>query len=129
MLRISQGQRGNVQPPQPGYPNPGGAAQGRMGQNHLAEWKKKGMDTPVSIMLKPGWARLNFIWGRGVMGSPNVENLDDEELLLLHETTLKLVEERSKLNGSNNDNQRSFLKEKLCHIEDELKLRSLWDDG
>ena len=61
------------------------------------------------------------------MGSPNVENLDDEELLLLYETTLKLVEERSKMNGSNNNNRRNFLKEKLGHIEDELKLRSLWD--
>lgn len=61
------------------------------------------------------------------MNSPNVENLDDEELLLLYETTVKLVEERSKLNGTNNDNRKNFLKDKLSHLEDELKLRSLWE--
>jgi len=61
------------------------------------------------------------------MSSPNVENLDDEELLLLYETTVKLVEERSKLNGADNNNRKNFLKEKLGHIEDELKLRSLWE--
>lgn len=62
-----------------------------------------------------------------IMNSPNVENLDDEELLLLYETTVKLVEERSKLNGTNNDNRKNFLKDKLSHLEDELKLRSLWE--
>ncbi len=61
------------------------------------------------------------------MGGPNVENLDDEELLLLYDTTVKLLEERSKLNGNDNTNRKNFLQEKLIHLEDELKLRSLWD--
>lgn len=60
------------------------------------------------------------------MGSPNVEDLDDEELLLLYDTTKKLLEERAKSENCS-INKKLFLEEKLRNIEDELKVRDLWE--
>ena len=60
------------------------------------------------------------------MGSPNVEDLDDEELLLLYDTTKKLLDERANEETSSN-NKKVFLQEKLQNIEDELKVRDLWE--
>ncbi|CCQ91505.1 hypothetical protein NITGR_710027 [Nitrospina gracilis 3/211] len=61
------------------------------------------------------------------MGSPNVEDLDDEELLVLYENTKKLLEARSQEDNSNNNSKRQFLQDKLQNIEDELRVRSLLD--
>ncbi|CAI2718376.1 hypothetical protein [Nitrospina watsonii] len=60
------------------------------------------------------------------MSSPNVEDLDDEELLLLYESTKKLLDARSKEENASN-NKKVFLQGKLQSIEDELKVRSLWE--
>lgn len=60
------------------------------------------------------------------MGSPNVEDLDDEELLLLYDTTKKLLDERAKEDNPSS-NKKVFLQEKLQNIEDELKVRDLWE--
>lgn len=61
------------------------------------------------------------------MSSPNVEDLDDEELLLLYESTKKLLDARSKEDNASNNNKKTFLQGKLQSIEDELKVRSLWE--
>ncbi|MCF8720683.1 hypothetical protein [Nitrospina gracilis] len=61
------------------------------------------------------------------MGSPNVEDLDDEELLLLYESTKKLLEARAQDENSSNSNKKRFLQDKLQSIEDELRVRSLLD--
>jgi len=60
------------------------------------------------------------------MGSPNVEDLDDEELLLLYDTTKKLLDERAREDNPSS-NKKVFLQEKLQNIEDELKVRDLWE--
>lgn len=60
------------------------------------------------------------------MGSPNVEDLDDEELLLLYDTTKKLLDERAREENPSS-NKKVFLQEKLQNIEDELKVRDLWE--
>ena len=62
------------------------------------------------------------------MGSPNVEDLDDEELLLLHDTTKKLFEKRCESNKEDQSGKKNFLLEKIQIIEEELKYRSLWED-
>ncbi|MGP0564778.1 MULTISPECIES: hypothetical protein [unclassified Nitrospina] len=61
------------------------------------------------------------------MGSPNVEDLDDEELLVLYENTKKLLDARSQEDNSGNNNKKQFLQNKLQNIEDELRVRSLLD--
>ena len=61
------------------------------------------------------------------MGSPNVEDLDDEELLVLYENTKKLLASRSQEENSGNNNKKQFLQDKLQNIEDELRVRSLLD--
>ena len=55
-----------------------------------------------------------------------VENMDDEELLMYYEATQKLLERR--MNEEDLQNGKvSVLQQKLEHIEDELKSRSLWE--
>lgn len=55
----------------------------------------------------------------------DVEKLDDEELLSLYEETLKLFE--SKRNLPEAATKTTHLKKKLDEIEDELKVRDLWE--
>ena len=61
------------------------------------------------------------------MSDLGVEDLSDEDLLILYESTQKLL-------GSSGTEQYSApgkltsLKQKLVYIEDELKVRSLWDE-
>jgi hypothetical protein len=60
------------------------------------------------------------------MADSNIENLDDEELLIYHETTKKILE--SRMNETESQNGKvGILKQKLEYIEDELKARSLWE--
>ena len=60
------------------------------------------------------------------MTNSNVESLDDEELLMYYEGTKKLLESKMKEGESENGKVR-ILQQKLEHIEDELKSRSLWE--
>jgi hypothetical protein len=60
------------------------------------------------------------------MTGSSVENLDDEELLMYYETTKKLLESRMKDEAFQNGKV-GALQQKLEHIEDELKSRSLWE--
>lgn len=62
------------------------------------------------------------------MNRPNVEDLDDEELLDLYESTRKLYETRKNQDHPPGSNKINTLLEKLSNIEEELKIRSLWDD-
>ena len=55
-----------------------------------------------------------------------VENMDDEELLMYYEATQKLLESRMK-DESLQNGKVGILQQKLSHIEDELKSRSLWE--
>jgi hypothetical protein len=60
------------------------------------------------------------------MADSNIENLDDEELLIYHETTKKILE--SRMNETESQNGKvGILQQKLEYIEDELKARSLWE--
>ncbi len=60
------------------------------------------------------------------MTDSSVENLDDEELLMYYETTKKFLESKMKESESQNGKV-GILQQKLEHIEDELKSRSLWE--
>ena len=60
------------------------------------------------------------------MSDPGVEELNDEDLLILYESTRKLLESTGVEEYSAPDKLKS-LKQKLSSIEDELKVRSLWD--
>ncbi len=60
------------------------------------------------------------------MSESNVEDLDDEELLVYYETNKKLLESRMKDENSANGIV-GLLQQKLLNIEDELKVRSLWE--
>jgi len=55
-----------------------------------------------------------------------VESMDDEELLMYYEATQKLLESRMKEEDVQNG-KANVLQQKLAHIEDELKSRSLWE--
>jgi hypothetical protein len=60
------------------------------------------------------------------MTDSNMENFDDEELLMYYETTKKVLE--SRMNDETCQNGKvEILQRKLAYIEDELKLRSLWE--
>jgi len=61
------------------------------------------------------------------MNDPGVEDLNDEDLLILYESTRKLLEASGAEEYSAPDKLKS-LKQKLVYIEDELKVRSLWDE-
>jgi len=54
-----------------------------------------------------------------------VESLGDEELLSLYEETLKLFKLKKDLPETNN--KAVHLRKKLDEIEDELKVRDLWE--
>ena len=60
------------------------------------------------------------------MGDSNIEELNDEDLLILYESTQKLLMVEGVEKNSAPDKLNSF-KQKLIFIEDELKVRSLWD--
>ncbi len=60
------------------------------------------------------------------MTDSNVENLDDEELLMYYETTKKFLESKIK-EGESQSGKVRILQQKLAYVEDELKLRSLWE--
>ena len=60
------------------------------------------------------------------MSDPGVEELNDEDLLILYESTRKLLETSGAEEYSAPEKLKS-LKQKLVYIEDELKVRSLWD--
>jgi len=60
------------------------------------------------------------------MTDSNVENLDDEELLMYHETTKKFLESKIK-EGESQSGKVRILQQKLAYVEDELKSRSLWE--
>ena len=60
------------------------------------------------------------------MGDSNIEELNDEDLLILYESTQKLLMVKGVEENSAPDKLNSF-KQKLICIEDELKVRSLWD--
>jgi hypothetical protein len=60
------------------------------------------------------------------MTDSNVENLDDEELLMYYETTKKFLENKIK-EGESQSGKVRILQQKLAYVEDELKLRSLWE--
>ncbi|MBI4382950.1 MAG: hypothetical protein HY579_02815 [Nitrospinae bacterium] len=62
------------------------------------------------------------------MNLKNIEDIDDEELLCLYESTKKLLE--SSMNQGNNPSSKKkvpILKQKIETIEQELKARSLWE--
>jgi len=61
------------------------------------------------------------------MGDQNLEDLDDEELLSLFDATEKLV-----LPNTNDEDplarkKTESIKKKLSKLEQEMKLRSLWE--
>ncbi len=60
------------------------------------------------------------------MSDISVEELNDEDLLILYESTRKLLETSGAAEYSAPDKLKS-LKQKLVYIEDELKVRSLWE--
>jgi len=60
------------------------------------------------------------------MSDISVEGLNDEDLLILHESTQKLLMSTGVEEYSAPDKLKS-LKQKLVFIEDELRVRSLWD--
>ena len=65
------------------------------------------------------------------MSNQNIQELDDEQLINLYETTKKLLDEnmRRDQNNQNSANRKiSNLKQKLDSLEEELKGRSLWED-
>lgn len=55
----------------------------------------------------------------------DVESLGDEELLSLYEETVKLFESKKDLPEA--ANKAVHLRRKLDEIEDELKVRDLWE--
>ena len=55
----------------------------------------------------------------------DVEQLGDEELLALYEETLKLYESKKALPEA--EAKTASLRKKLEEIEDELKVRDLWE--
>ena len=60
------------------------------------------------------------------MNEISVEELNDEDLLILYESTRQLLESTVVEEYSAPDKLKS-LKQKLVFIEDELRVRSLWD--
>lgn len=62
------------------------------------------------------------------MENKNIQDLDDEQLLSFYESAKKLLETNLKNNNSSNDKKISNLKKKLLSLEEELKVRSLWED-
>lgn len=61
------------------------------------------------------------------MGSQNLENLDDEELLSLFDATEKLLHSGMEKQDSPVRNKIDSIKKKLSSIEQELRSRSLWE--
>lgn len=61
------------------------------------------------------------------MNLKNIEDIDDEELLCLYESTKKLLE--SSMNQGNPSSKKKvpILRQKIESIEQELKARSLWE--
>lgn len=61
------------------------------------------------------------------MGAQNLEDLDDEELLSLFDTTEKLLKTGMEKNNNSNPNKFETIRKKLSSIEQELRSRSLWE--
>ena len=99
-----------------GLKSPGGRAK-----------KKAGFFPRILVLKSPEFQYSSqVIFFRCVMTDSSVETLDDEELLMYYETTKKLLENKMKEGESENEKV-GILRQKLEHIEDELKSRSLWE--
>ncbi|GJL78170.1 MAG: hypothetical protein NPINA01_11590 [Nitrospinaceae bacterium] len=61
------------------------------------------------------------------MGDHNLENLDDEELLSLYDETEKLLRSNAEHEDPPAQKKAEVLKRKLSSLEQEMKLRSLWE--
>ncbi len=61
------------------------------------------------------------------MGSQNLEELDDEDLLILYDSTHKLLQSSLEQEKSSIRNKVEAIRQKLFSIEQELKVRSLWE--
>lgn len=61
------------------------------------------------------------------MNNKNIENIDDEELLSLYESTKKLLESSLVQENSSNKKKIPILRRKIVSLEQELKARSLWE--
>ncbi|MBI4389398.1 MAG: hypothetical protein HY580_04390 [Nitrospinae bacterium] len=62
------------------------------------------------------------------MNLKNFEDIDDEELLCLYESTRKLLESSMNQGNPSSNKKIPILKQKIESIEQELKARSLWEN-
>ncbi len=62
------------------------------------------------------------------MNLKNFEDIDDEELLCLYESTRKLLESSMNQGNPSGNKKIPILKQKIESIEQELKARSLWEN-
>lgn len=68
-----------------------------------------------------------MVWWLGAMGDQNLEHLDDEELLSLFEATEKLLLPIADDRDSTAGRKTESIKRKLSLLEQEMRLRSLWE--
>lgn len=61
------------------------------------------------------------------MGDQNLESIDDEELLSLYDAAEKLLRSNMEHQDSSAVKKIEALKKKLSLLEQEMKLRSLWE--
>ncbi len=61
------------------------------------------------------------------MSTRNLDDLDDEELLSLFDSTMKLLQDGMEKEDSSIRKKIPSIQQRLTTIEQEMRLRSLWD--